>query len=127
VLMMLCFSARSVHSIIGAMAKRRPNILFVLSFLALTGLSVLGPTNDQSDRAKAIFLSFQTFKIAHLEVPSMIMLYLLGQTSAALHARLGASGFDRRFGGLVAGKGCTVVFFHRLAWSSSWLDSAYPR
>ena len=55
------------------------------------------------------------------------MLYLLGQTSAALHARLGASGFDRRFGGLVAGKGCTVVFFHRLAWSSSWLDSACLR
>jgi hypothetical protein len=113
--MTLCFSAGSVHS-------------------------VLGPTNDQSDSAKAMFLSFQIFKIARLgdrhlsyltwydiEVPSMIMLYLLGQTSAALHTRLGASGFDRRFGGLVAGKGFTVVFFHRLAWPSNWLVSAYPQ
>jgi hypothetical protein len=113
----------------------------MLSFLALTGPSVLGPTNDQSDSAKAMFLSFQIFKIARLgdrhllsyltwydiEVPSMIMLYLLGQTSAALHTCLGASGFDRRFGGLVAGKGFTVVFFHRLAWPSNWLVSAYPR
>jgi hypothetical protein len=48
-------------------------------------------------------------------------------SQTALHTRLGASGFDRRFGGLVAGKGCTVVFFHGLARSSSWLDSAYPR
>src|SRR5260370_13210040 len=54
-------------------------------------------------------------------VPRMIMLYLLGQTSAALHARLGASGFDRRFGGLVAGKRCTLVFFHRA------IDRAYAQ
>jgi hypothetical protein len=40
---------------------------------------------------------------------------MIDDVSAAPHTRLGASGFDRRFGGLVAGKSCTVVFFHRLA------------
>jgi hypothetical protein len=40
----------------------------------------------------------------------MTMLPPTRQIIAALHARLGASGFDRRFGGLITEKGCTVVF-----------------
>jgi hypothetical protein len=108
--------------------------LFLLSFKKRIGIDRSWSDKSSERQSQGTFLSFQTFEIAHLgdchlsyltwhniEVPSMIMLYLLGQTSAALHARLGASGFDRRFGGLVA------VFFHRLAWSSSWLDSADPR
>jgi hypothetical protein len=124
----------------GAMQKRRSNILFLLSFRERIGIDRSWNDKSSERQSRAIFLSFQTFEVAHIgdchlsyltwhniEVPSMIILYLLGQTSAALHARPDASGFDRRFGGLVAGNGCTVVFFHRPAWSSSWLDSACPR
>ena len=57
----------------------------------------------------------------------MIMLYLLGQTSAALHARLGASGFGRRFSGLVAGKGLTAQRRLRRVQLSLGRDCQAPR
>ena len=52
---------------------------------------------------------------------------LLNQTTAALHARPGASGFDRRFGGLVAAKGCIVVFYIRFNNLASAGRMVFPR
>jgi hypothetical protein len=85
------------------MAKRLSSILFLLSFIERIGIDRSWSDKSSERRSQGTFLSFQTFEIAHLgdrhlsyltwhniEVPSMIMLYLLGQTSA-LHARLGAS------------------------------------
>jgi hypothetical protein len=57
--MTLRFSARSVHSIIGATAKLRSKMLFFLSFREASGLTVLGTTDHKSDSAEAFSFLFK--------------------------------------------------------------------
>jgi hypothetical protein len=58
VLMTLRFSARSVHSIIGAMENCRSNILLSLNFLTSARPSGFEPTNDPSNKARAFSFLF---------------------------------------------------------------------